>query len=148
MKSRPTLELDELWSFVHDKNHKVWIWIALERETKRVVGLAFGDRSSKTCQELWNSLPRDYRKRAVMYSDFWLAYAEILPSKRHFAVGKQTGQTAHVERFNNTLRQRCPNLVRKTLSFSKSTERHEARIRTFIDEYNRPLEATYVNSLS
>ena len=112
------------------------------------MGLAFGDRSSDTCQELWNSLPRDYRKRAVMYSDFWLAYTEILPSKRHFAVGKETGQTAHVERFNNTLRQRCPNLVRKTLSFSKSTERHEARIRTFIDEYNRPLEATYVNSLS
>ena len=137
-----------MWSFVHDKNHKVWIWIAFERETKRVVGLAFGDRSSDTCQELWNSLPGDYRKRAVMYSDFWLAYPEILPSKRHFAVGKETGQTAHVERFNNTLRQRCPNLVRKTLSFSKCGEQHEARIRVFIDDYNRPLEAAYVNSLN
>ena len=107
LTSRPTLELDELWSFVNNKGRKVWIWIALERETRRIVGLAFGDRSSETCVELWNSLPADYRKRAVLYSDFWSAYAEVLPKKRHFAVGKESGQTAHIERFNNTLRQRA-----------------------------------------
>ena len=130
-----------------NKGQKVWVWIALERETRRIVGLAFGDRSSATCLELWNSLPADYRKRAVLHSDFWSAYAEVLPCKRHRAVGKETGQTAHIERFNNTLRQRCPNLVRKTLSFSKFKERHQARIRTFIDHYNRPLEAAYLRSL-
>ena len=158
--SRPTLELDELWSFVNDKGHKVWVWIALERETGRIVGLAFGGgqarkvplcprhRSSETCGELWHSLPADYRKRAVLYSDFWPAYAEVLPDKRHRAVGKETGQTAHIERFNNTLRQRCPNLVRKTLSFSKDKERHQNRIRSFIDHYNRPLEAAYLRSLN
>ena len=131
-------------------NHKgqtVWVWLALERETGRIVGLAFGDRSSETCRELWNSLPADYRKRAVLYSDFWSAYAEVLPRGRHRAVGKETGQTAHIERFNNTLRQRCPNLVRKTLSFSKCKARHQARIRTFINHYNRPLETAYLNSL-
>jgi insertion element IS1 protein InsB len=26
----------------------------------------------------------------------------VLPSKRHRPVGKQTGETAHIERFNNT----------------------------------------------
>ena len=139
--------MDELWSFVNDKNQKVWIWVALERETRRIVGLAFGDRSSQTCLELWKSLPANYRKRAVIYSDFWSAYADVLPSKRHRAVGKETGETAHIERFNNTLRQRCPNLVRKTLSFSKSKDRHQERIRTFIDHYNRPLELAYVSSL-
>ena len=121
--------------------------MALERETRRVMGLAFGDRSSETCKVLWDSLPADYRKRAVMYSDFWAAYGEVLPSKRHFAVGKDSGQTNHVERFNNTLRQRCSNLVRETLSFSKCKVRHEERIRGFIDEYNAPLELAYRNSL-
>ena len=124
------------------------------------MGLAFGDRSSETCKVLWESLPADDRKRAVMYSDFWAAYEEVLPSKRHFAVGKDSGQrprpvrcryrvkkTNHVERFNNTLRQRCSNLVRETLSFSKCKLRHEERIRGFIDEYNAPLELAYRNSL-
>ena len=46
-----------------------------------------------------------------MYTDFWEGYAKVLPSKRHRAVGKESGQTAHIELFNNTLRQRCPNLV-------------------------------------
>ena len=140
LRERPILELDELWSFVANREQKVWVWVALERQTRRIVGLAFGDRSSSTCQELWASLPPDYRKRAICYSDFWEAYRAVLPSKRHRAVGKETGETAHIERFNNTLRQRCANLVRKTLSFSKHTDYHAARIRLFIDHYNQQLQ--------
>ena len=92
---------------MHDKLHPIWIWVAFERETKRIVGLAFGDGSSETCKELWQSLPADDRKRAVCYTDFWDAYGVILPSTRHHAVGLETGETAHVERLNNTLRQRA-----------------------------------------
>jgi insertion element IS1 protein InsB len=139
LRERPLLEFDELWSFVGDKDTVVWIWLVLERQTRRIVGLAFGDQSRDTCRRLWASLPADYRKRAICYSDFWQAYTTVLPSKRHRAVGKETGQTAHIERFNNTLRQRCPNLVRKTLSFSKHRLWHEVRIRRFIDHYNQAL---------
>ena len=119
--------------------NKVWIWLALERETRRIVGLAFGDRSEKTCIDLWKSFPPDYRKRALLYTDFWECYKAVLPSKRHRAVGKESGETSHIERFNNTLRQRCSNLVRKTLSFSKSQLFHEIRIKTFINHYNQQL---------
>jgi tRNA (guanine37-N1)-methyltransferase len=34
-------------------------------------------------------------------------------------VGKESGETAHIERFNNTLRQRLGRLVRKSLSCSR-----------------------------
>ena len=112
----------------------------MERQTRRIGGLAFGDRSSETCGKPGESLPASYRKRAICYSDFYEAYASILPSKRHRTVGKETGETAHMERFNNTLRQRCANRVRKTLSFSKDEHWHQIRIRTFIDHYNRELE--------
>ena len=142
MVERPILELDELWSFVGKKGNQVWIWMALERQTRRIVGLAFGDRTAETCHKLWQTLPSDYRKRAICYSDFWQPYALVLPAKRHRAVGKETGETAHIERFNNSLRQRCANLVRKTLSFSKDEHWHEVRIRLFIDHYNRQLERT------
>jgi hypothetical protein len=33
-------------------------------------------------------------------SAFWQAYAAILPTKPHRAVGKQSGETSHIERFN------------------------------------------------
>ena len=142
LAERPILELDELWSFVGSRGQQVWIWVALERQTRRIVGLAFGDRTTETCRKLWESLPPDYRKRAICYSDFWEPYAKVLPSKRHRPVGKETGETAHIERFNNTLRQRCANLVRRTLSFSKDEHWHEVRIRLFVDHYNRHLERT------
>src|SRR5258706_1539923 len=140
LQERPILAIDEGWSFVDNKEQEVWIWVALERQTRRIVGLAFGDRSAETCKQLWESLPPDYRKRAICYTDFWAAYQAVLPAKRHRSVGKETGETAHIERFNNTLRQRCANLVRKTLSFSKNVLLHQFRIRLFIDHYNRRIE--------
>ncbi|CAK0778041.1 insertion element IS1 protein InsB [Gammaproteobacteria bacterium] len=65
-------------------------------------------------------MPPVYRQCAVSYTDFWAAYAAIFPSKRYYAVGKESGQTNHIERFNCTLRQRISRLVRKSLSFSKN----------------------------
>ncbi len=74
--------MDEIWSFAGSKQCKVWIWIAIDRNTRQIVGIAFGDRSDVTCLKLWRSLPPDYRKRAVIYTDFWESYGNILPSKR------------------------------------------------------------------
>lgn len=50
--------------------------------------------------------------------------------------GKETGETAHVERWNNTLRQRLARFVRKTLAFSKSDHFHLAALKLFIHDYN------------
>jgi insertion element IS1 protein InsB len=54
-------------------------------------------------------------------------------------LGKESGLTAHVERWNNTLRQRLGRLVRKSLSFSKSDAMHELCLRLFPHDYNLSL---------
>jgi insertion element IS1 protein InsB len=129
------LELDELWSFVLKKANKVWIWIALCRKTRQVVARAIGDRSEDTCRELCNTIPQAYRC-GHCYTDFWKAYQAVIPEEQHSAGGKQTGETAHVERWNKTLRQRLSRFVRKTLSFSKSTLMHIACLDLFLYRYN------------
>lgn len=91
-----------MWSYVGSKSNKQWIWGA-------------GDRSDQSAKRLWQSLPPVYRQCAIYYTEFWEAYEQILPSKRHKAVGKDSGKTSYIERFNNTLRQRVGRLVRKTL---------------------------------
>jgi IS1 family transposase len=138
-EERPIIEMDEVRSFVGSEAYKLRIRLAINRDTRQTVGVAFGDRGDKTCLKLRKSLPADYRKHAVIYTDFWESYANILPSERHRAVGKESGHTAHIERFNNTLCQRSPCMVRKTLSFSKNEAMHEKRIRIFIDSYNKRL---------
>ena len=107
-------------------------------QKRRIVGSAVGDRSAQTCQELWRSLPPNYRQRALCYRDLWEAYSIVLPRSRHTPVGQESGQTSLVERINNTRWPRCAHLVRKTLSFSKDPALHALRIRLFIDYRNHP----------
>jgi insertion element IS1 protein InsB len=135
------LELDELWSFVRKKANKRWIWIALSRWTRQVVAYAIGDRSEATCRKLWAQIPHGYRTGHCS-TDFWEAYAKVLPKRRHTAVGKDTGETAHVERWNNTLRQRLGRFVRKSLSLSKSDLMHDVCLGLFLRRYNRECLAT------
>ncbi len=138
-KGKLTIECDEAWSFVSNKNNKQWIWLALDKETREIVGVYIGDRSKESAQKFWESLPPVYRQCAVYYTDFWTAYEEIFPTNRHKAVGKDSGKTNHIERFNNTMRQRISRLVRKTLSFSKKLENHLGAIWYFIHHYNASL---------
>jgi IS1 family transposase len=98
------LELDEMWSFVLKKSAKRWLWIAICRRTRQVVAFALGDRSEASCETLWERIPSSY-KICQTFSDFWSAYSKIFPKETHSCVGKETGQTCHVERWNNTCRQ-------------------------------------------
>jgi IS1 family transposase len=100
-----------------------------------VAAYAVGDRSKKTCQQLWEAIPPEYRQ-GQCFTDFLRVYASVIPEKQHTAVGKETGETAHVERWNNTLRQRLARFVRMTLSFSKSVVMHEACLLLCLSRYN------------
>lgn len=133
---RLSVQIDELWSFVDDKGKEQWVWLALDVCTREIVGCYIGDRSGASAKQLWQSLPAVYRQCAVCYTDFWVSYPVALPSKRHRAVGKESGLTSYIERFNNTLRQRVSRLVRKTLSFSKKLSNHISAIWNFIHHYN------------
>ena len=129
------LELDELWSFVRVKANKQWVWVALCRRTRQVVAFVIGNRGKKTCRKLWNKIPPSY-KHCHTVSDFWDAYEKVFDADRHQSVGKETGETAHIERWNNTLRQRISRYVRKTLSFSKKEVWHHMVTKLFIYNYN------------
>jgi insertion element IS1 protein InsB len=137
-----TLELDEVWSFVGSKQQEHWLWVALARHTRQVVAYALGDHSETTCLQLWLAIPPAYRA-GTCYTDFWATYAAVLPAAQHRAVGKETGETAHIERWNNTLRQRLGRYVRKTLSFSKGVVMHELCLRLFVHRYNQERGALY-----
>jgi insertion element IS1 protein InsB len=129
------LELDELWSFVRRKATKRWVWLAVCRQSRQVVACVIGGRGIATCHKLWQNIPDAY-KRALIFTDFWEAYQAVIPDKQHQAVGKETGLTAHVERLNNTIRQRLARFVRKTLSFSKSEHMHLICLHLFLVRYN------------
>ena len=105
------------------------------RRTRQIVAYVIGDRSEESCRKLWQAIPDAY-KSCQTYSDFWEAYAIVFPEETHQSVGKNSGKTNHMERWNNTLRQWNARYVRKTLSFSKADFYHELVTRLFIIRYN------------
>jgi len=139
---RLTIECDEMWSFVNSKKKEVYIWLAIDRDSREIIGCFVGDRTRKSARQLWASLPDVYQQRAIAYTDFWQAYKTVIPHERHRAVGKETGQTNHIERLNNTFRQRVSRLVRESLSFSKKLNNHIGAIWYFIHGYNAELART------
>jgi IS1 family transposase len=129
------LELDELWSFVGSKKQQRWVWLALCRRTRQVVACFVGDRSETSALQLWRQLPDEY-VACASFSDHWEAYRYVFDVRRHRMVGKAEGQTAHVERWFNTLRQRLARFTRKTLAFSKRDDMHLGVLHLFLYDYN------------
>jgi insertion element IS1 protein InsB len=126
---------DELWSFVGEKEQKRWVWIALCRRTRQIMAFYIGDRSKLSARQLEQRLPYPYTL-CPMYTDQYDAYPSVLPDHLHWEKEKKRGATSHIERWNNTLRQRLARFVRKTLSFSKCDVMHRLMLEWFIIEYN------------
>lgn len=134
------MQCDELWSFVDHKGNQQWVWLALDAQSREILGAYVGARDEVSAQHLWDSLPSVYQQWAVIYTDAWQAYATVLPQGRHQVVGKESGKTSYIERFNNTLRQRVSRFVRRSLAFSKSLRNHIGLLWNFIHHYNASLQ--------
>lgn len=55
------LELDEMRTFEGRTKRKVWLWLAVERLSRRIVAWILGQRDAATARRLWQALPKRYR---------------------------------------------------------------------------------------
>lgn len=65
------MQCDELWSFVDNKGNQQWVWLALDINTREIVGVYISNRDKTAAWKLWDSLPPVYRQCALAYTDFW-----------------------------------------------------------------------------
>ena len=122
------IEMDEMWSFCHDKSHQIWLWWAVDHKTNTPLAYIFGTREYKYLDELLKLLSEF--NIGTVYADNNFAYSSrISPDK--LVAGKRN--TQQIERDHLTLRTRIKRLARKTICFSKSPEIHKAVIGTFIN---------------
>jgi len=121
-----------MWSFVRKKENEVWIWLALERNSRKIISYAVGDRSVTTFKRLWDRISDKIKRKAIFYTDRWDAY-NLIPYKRRIII---RGETNHVERLFLTLRNDNPRFARKSIRFSKSLEMLENSIKLWIHYYN------------
>ena len=129
MIQRLEVEADDMASLVQQKANKQWIWIAMDATTRQIIAVHVGDRSRRSATRLWARIPEAYRQRATFYTDQYVVYEGVIPAAQHRAISKLARKTNHIERFNNTLRQRVSRLVRDALSFSKRLAHHIGAIK-------------------
>ena len=125
------LEMDEQWSFVHDKKQQYWLWYGLNRRTGRIAAFVLGRRTDQSCRQLCDKLNHCQVKN--FYTDDWQSYAKSLDPKRHH-IGKQG--TQNIERKNLNFRTHIKRLQRKTICFSKSFEMHYNVLKLYIHALN------------
>ena len=136
MMPRLEVEADDLSSFGQTKANKPWMWMAMDARSRQVMAFHVGDRRRRRAKRLWAKIPQVYRQQATFYTDQYVVYKGVIPAAQHQAISKLARQTNHIERFNNTLRQRVSRLVREALSFSKKLANHIGAIKLFICHYN------------
>lgn len=108
-------EVDEMRSYLSNKEKPIWIVYALERQSKRVVSFAIGRRTKRTLQHVITSLLLSSSKR--IYTDGLVHYKSLIGALIHKV--KRFG-TNRIERKNLSIRTHVKRLSRKTICFSRS----------------------------
>nr|WP_321232920.1 IS1 family transposase [uncultured Psychroserpens sp.] len=119
-------EVDELWSFIDNKDNVTWITYAIERQTKTVIDFTVGRKTSENIRPLINKLLLLYPKR--IYTDRLNIYPSIIPKAIHKRFQYCTNI---IERHNLTLRTHIKRLSRKTICFSKREKYLKAHLRIY-----------------
>jgi IS1 family transposase len=109
------------------KKEAGWLWWAIERGSKRVLGWALGDRGTATAERLEAQLPR--AAQIVFATDCWPPYGKIFAEAHHV---QSKAHPFTIESSNNRLRCYLARLKQKTHNYSKSRLNLAASILFFI----------------
>ncbi len=112
---KKTFEVDELFTFIGNKNKKVCIVVALERESGFPVDFYVGARTQRSLRMVTNTLLLSSPK--LIYTDRLKHYVGLIPSHLHKTTQYATNR---VERFNLSMRTHLKRLNRRSIAFSKN----------------------------
>ena len=136
------VELDEMWSFVQNKDNQRWLWLAIDHNTHKILAYTFGKRKDKVFKGL-KSLLQPFGI-SMFYTDDWGSYARNIESEKH-TISKKNTQA--IERKNLMLRTRIKRLCRKTICYSKSEFMHDTVIGLVINIIEFGLSLHDINRL-
>lgn len=132
------VELDEIHSYTKHKKNYCWTWIAIDRQTKHVLGFVCGKRDSKTFARLYNTLNSNNIK--LFCSDYWKSYDEIIPKHKHL---KSKAQTFTIESYNSLIRHFTARFRRKTKCYSKCKKMIENTLNLLFAKWNGGLSYVF-----
>lgn len=73
------IEIDEMYSFINNKDKKVWIFYAYAPETKEILAVTMGKRSKKQLQSLMVQIKNLHIEIDFYCTDGFDAFKKVLP---------------------------------------------------------------------
>ena len=121
-----TYEVDELCSFIKNKNNKIWVVYALERTTKKVVSFAVGKRTNQTLRIVIKTLLNS--QAVCIYTDRLKQYKMLINNNIHKIDRYGTNR---IERCNLSIRTHLKRFSRRSICFSKSIKQLKAVLKIY-----------------
>ena len=119
-------EVDELYTFIGNKEDSLYVCYAIERKTRTVIDFVVGPRTKENLKSVTDKLLELSPKK--IYTDGLNIYPSLIPKSIHQAgkFGTLRSDSYRIERQNLNLRTNLKRLARKTICYSKSVEMLEA----------------------
>ncbi|HTD40145.1 MAG TPA: IS1 family transposase [Mucilaginibacter sp.] len=119
-------EVDELRTYIQNKNKECWVIYALDKQGGQVVDLKVGSRTKSNLKRITDTLLMADCKQ--VYTDGLVLYRYLIPESIHkikcYGINK-------IERKNLSLRTHLKRLNRKTICYSKSLSMLEACLKIY-----------------
>jgi len=113
-------------AFRSKKKNKCWIWLAYDRDGKRVCGVELGHRNARSARSLWKQL--ELFDMNYVCTDQYPAYRQIIPQEMHIAT---KAETSAIEGLNSRIRHYLARFRRKTFCYSKTRHMVKATLTIF-----------------
>lgn len=121
-----TYQVDELFTYIGNKNNRICIAYSMNPETGEVVDLVVGRRNKTNLMKIISTLLLADAKQIV--TDKLNIYKKLIPKEIHSTKNRGIN---HIERKNLTLRTHLKRLNRRTICFSKSIRMLEAVLKIY-----------------
>ena len=140
-EERQEYEMDELCTFIKNKENTYYIIYAINKVTKAVIDFWVGKRTKANINKVLESIKRLNPKR--IFTDKLNIYAALIEKSIHVTTAHRIN---HIERFNLTLRTHLKRLTRRTICFSKNLVLLESCLQLYFcrkhGKYNAHLQFT------
>lgn len=125
------IEIDEIYYYTKKKARKRWLWLAVCKDTKRILGYQTGTRGRTTLKKLIEKI----RPIACghYYTDEHISFRGLLPEKKYTASKRYT---TTVEGINSAVRHFLARFRRKSKCYTKSEAMLHATLNLFVENYN------------
>lgn len=129
-KKKQEYEVDEMYTYIGNKESSCYIIYALNKATRKVVDFVLGGRTRENISKIINQVKALNPK--CIYTDKLNVYPALMDNIKHIT---QQYNINHIERMNLNLRTHLKRLSRKTICFSRSKEMLESCLKIYLLKY-------------